>query len=145
MAFVIIAVVVPMNAAATVKSETIKVDDSTGFSFSLQLKEDELVFWEWDSTPEETGDDATTDFQIEDDEGDEVVVVNGKTSDTGSALIENGGTHYFIWEVEDDVMLQYTITYESMTDSVSCCGSVLAILGILAIIAVLGFAISRRK
>ena len=145
LAFLIIAIVVPTTATADVKSETLKVDDSTGFSFSLQLKEGETVFWEWEATPEETGDDATTDFMIYDEDDDEVARVVGKTSDEGEVLIDDEGTYFFSWEPEDDIMLAYTITYEPMVDAV-CCGSVIAIGGVLAVIAVLGFvAVNRRK
>ena len=141
----LLAVIIPMNASAAVKSETIKVDDSTGFRLSLQLKGGEKVHWEWVSTPEETGDDPTTDFSITDEDGEEVVVVNGKTSDDGSALIDISDTYFFTWEVEDDVMLTYTITYEPLSDeNVVCCGSILAILGVLALIGVVGIIMKRK-
>ena len=141
----LLAIIIPTNASAAVKSETIKVDDSIGFSFSLQLKGDEKVHWEWSAEPEETGDDPTTDFSITDEDDDSVAFVTGKTSDSGSVIVEYDGTFYFSWEPEDDVMLSYTITYEPMTDeSIICCGSILAIIGILMIVSVVGF-VFRRK
>lgn len=100
------------NASAAVKSETISVNSYDDFSFTLQLNGGDTVYWEWSVSSDSTWADLIVDFTIKDPDNECVVIISGKSSDKGNAVIDESNTYVFTWDLQDYLTLAYTITYE---------------------------------
>jgi len=108
---------VPSNASAEVKSETIPIEQYDDFYFSLQLKDGDQISWDWSASLTEKYGNNLVEFSIVDGATSEyLVMVSGKSSDKGSAMVWGSSTYVLIWENGDgDVDLTYSITYEPYT------------------------------
>jgi hypothetical protein len=133
--------IIPVNASAEPKSEIVTL--SHEFSFSLQLKANERVYWDWSTT-------ELIDFTIyDDDRSNYLVMVDNAASDKGNAMVKKEGTYVFEWEenVDGDLKLMYTVTYEPIPKGewACCCSSAMVAIAALGIIAIAAAVTIKRK